>query len=362
MNGAQLLTDIPEVKVPERNKTPGVCYAVSDDGIELPVIDVTHPRFACEVSAASLSELIDQSVRDLAAIGSTPPEVARAIAAQSRLARGWLQSVGSFMSGMTTYLNRLGPDNLGDGYASPIDRRMAAGLMPLTFRFRLRDLARVLADSLAVTAGADDSRPISLVNIGGGAAADSLNCLILLNKEHGGLLKGRSISITVLDLDEEAPRFGGRALAALLGDGAPLAGLNATFRHVKYDWSDAGRLREILAATPEIGAGVCSSEGGLFDYGSDEDIVANLAVLHDMTPADFVVTGSVVRDTTTVDPRMLAAARSQNRPLIRYLGIDAFRPLAARAGWSVVRVIDSVAHHAVALRKEAAGTSTGGPA
>lgn len=33
-------------KVPEKNKVPGVCYALTDDGIELPVVDITNPAFA----------------------------------------------------------------------------------------------------------------------------------------------------------------------------------------------------------------------------------------------------------------------------------------------------------------------------
>jgi hypothetical protein len=35
----------PETRLSERNKRPGVCYALTDDGIELPVIDLTHPAF-----------------------------------------------------------------------------------------------------------------------------------------------------------------------------------------------------------------------------------------------------------------------------------------------------------------------------
>ncbi len=255
------------------------------------------------------------------------------------------------MSGMITYLNRLGPENLGDGYAGPIDRRMAAGLMALSFRFRLRDVARLIAGALAPGVAVREDRPVHLFNIGGGPAADSLNGLILLHKEHPGLLRGRRISIEVLDLDAEGPSFGSRALAALLVENAPLGGLDATFHYVKYDWSGVAELRKALAGVGEMGAGVCSSEGGLFDYGSDEDIVANLTVLRDATPADFAVVGSVVRDVATLDPRLKATAAPQGRPLIRYLGLDAFRLLAQRAGWSFDRVIDSVAHHAVTLKK-----------
>ncbi len=304
------------------------------------------------MSPADLSALIDQSVRDLATVKNTPPEVLRAILPQSVLARGWVQSVGSFMTGMITYLNRLGPENLGDGYASAIDRRMAAGLMPLSFRFRLRDVAGLIGHAVAQQAAAGpDGRPVCLLNIGGGPAADSLNGLILVNKEHPGRLRDHRISMTVLDLDDEGPAFGGRALSALLAEGAPLAGLDASFQYVKYDWSDVTRLRETLAGMGEIGAGLCSSEGGLFDYGSDDEIVENLTVLHQCTPADFVVVGSVVRDAGTLDPRLTPTTEPQGRPRIRYLGLQAFRLLARRAGWSVDRVIDSVAHHAVSLKK-----------
>lgn len=345
------MNTLPQIGIPEQNKKPGVCYAASDDGIELPVIDVTHPAFACELGPAELSTLIDEAVRDSATVKNTPPEVLCAIAAQSILARGWVQSVGSFMSGMITYLNRLGPENLGDGYAGPIDRRMAAGLMALSFRFRLRDVARLIADALAPLVAVREDRPVHLFNIGGGPAADSLNGLILIHKEHPERLRGHRISIEVLDLDAEGPCFGSRALSALLAQNAPLGGLDATFQIVKYDWSGVAELRKALAGVGEMGAGVCSSEGGLFDYGSDEDIVANLTVLRDATPADFVVVGSVVRDVATLDPRLKATTGPQGRPLIRYLGLDAFRPLAQRAGWSVDRVIDSVAHHAVSLKK-----------
>jgi hypothetical protein len=58
---------LPQIGIPEQNKKRGVCYVASDDGIELPVIDVTHSAFACEVSSAELSALIDESGRNLAA-------------------------------------------------------------------------------------------------------------------------------------------------------------------------------------------------------------------------------------------------------------------------------------------------------
>src|SRR5262249_45959162 len=51
-------------RIPEKNKKPGVCYAVSDDGLELPVIDITHPAFALAPSKADLAELTEQFMRE----------------------------------------------------------------------------------------------------------------------------------------------------------------------------------------------------------------------------------------------------------------------------------------------------------
>jgi hypothetical protein len=337
--------------VPETNKKPGVCYAVTNDGIELPVIDITHPAFACEVSPQQLSAIVEEAVRSMEAVTKMPVEARRSLAASSILARGWMQAAGTFMTGIMTYLNRLGPDNLGDGYASPIDRRMAAGLAPLSFRFRLRDVARLIADALAPALAARQRRPVHLLNIGGGPAADSLNGLILLNKEHPEWLQDRPISIPVLDVDAEGPAFGARALAALLADGAPLAGVAATLDHTFYDWADPSALKSVMDRIEPGAVAAGSTEGGLFDYGSDEQIVANLTALRDGTPEDFVMTGSVVRNSATLDPRLAMTENAPWMPTIRYLGLEAFRALARRAGWVVDRALESAMHYAVSLKK-----------
>jgi len=42
--------------IPERNKRTGVCYALTDDGLELPVVDITHPAFAVNFEAIDLDD------------------------------------------------------------------------------------------------------------------------------------------------------------------------------------------------------------------------------------------------------------------------------------------------------------------
>ena len=44
-------------RVPETRKKPGVYYAVTDDGIELPIVDVTHPE-QIEVLASAGVDLV----------------------------------------------------------------------------------------------------------------------------------------------------------------------------------------------------------------------------------------------------------------------------------------------------------------
>ncbi len=94
-----------DIRIPEPNKQPGVCYAVSNDGVELPVIDITHPAFAFDVSDEQLSALIDNMQR----ASSLPPGAMQAAATKSILVRGMLESADTYTTGMMTYLNKLEP-------------------------------------------------------------------------------------------------------------------------------------------------------------------------------------------------------------------------------------------------------------
>src|SRR4051812_42054060 len=92
----------------EKDKKPGVCYACSDDGIELPVIDITHPAFALAVDPAEIAAVISDSVRAMSARRKIPSllreVIFRVIRRHSILTRGIMDSKGSFLSGMGTYL------------------------------------------------------------------------------------------------------------------------------------------------------------------------------------------------------------------------------------------------------------------
>jgi hypothetical protein len=56
-------TESVAIRVPERHKQAGLCYAVTDDGIELPVIDVTQPAFTFNPTDAEFAEITERTLR-----------------------------------------------------------------------------------------------------------------------------------------------------------------------------------------------------------------------------------------------------------------------------------------------------------
>lgn len=324
----------------------GIVYVRTAEGVETAVIDVTNEAFAVTATEEELASMAEQYIRE-AGQRREVPEAVREALRNSTLGRALMAASGTFLDGMTTYRLKLGPENLGEE-ASPIDKRIAASFPAFTARLRLQDMAILLAEGLARTvASFEPNRGVCLVNIGGGAGADSWNALIHLHSEDAGLLMGKSIAITVLDLDARGAAFGVRASEALCGPGAPLSGLNVSFQYLSYEWSDTSRLRSVLEGL-NAGDAACaiSSEGALFEYGSDEEIVANLKALHAATPGDAIVVGSVTRDGALVRASLIAS-RVATRPRT----MEWFRGLCERAGWSVERVIERPFSYHVRLMK-----------
>jgi hypothetical protein len=309
-------------------------YATTDDGMNLPVIDVTHPAFAVSPTEAGLAAMAEQYLAE-SSDREQRLNAIRDTLSRTMLGRALMSASGSYLNGLDTYMFKLGPDNLG-AEAHPLDRRIAASFPALTARMRLQDMARLLAEGLAPRLAAEPRRPVQFINIAGGPAADSWNTVLHLARRDATLVRERKILISVFDRDERGPHFGARAVAALGAAGAPLNGLEISFLYFQYDWAAADGLRQSLEDLRAHDA-VCavSSEGGLFDYGSDEEIVANLAALRQATASDAILAGSVTRDCELV--------RSSRRPggvATRPRTLEAFRSLAEQGGWAVDNVVE----------------------
>jgi hypothetical protein len=340
-----------DIKFPELNKRAGVHYAVTDDGAELPVIDVTHPAFRLDPTPEEMDRRTGQFLKTMRRMGRNPAFLRKAIwrimSRRSRLAAGLARSAGGVLDNMTTYLMKLGPANLPAGYATRTDREVAETLNPFCARLRLQYLAHLIADGLAPGLEARSGAALHLVDIAGGPASDSLNALIVLNKERPALLAGRAVHIHVLDPDAAGPSFGRRALAALTAPGGPLAGLDPAWEHRTYDWGKPEPLERLLV---EIGSGAvvsASSEGGLFEYGSDLDVGANLKALSRRAMVGQMC-GTVLKDNDFV-----RLAHASIGPASVSRSREAFIALAEGAGWRLDAERETPFNYAVRLRRAA---------
>jgi hypothetical protein len=328
---------MPQVRRAEYHKKPGVSYAVTDDGLELPVVDVTHPAFQLELSEAKQHAMLARFLDEQRKFARLPRLLRRALmrffTRGSIMARGLRRAEGTFLDGMTTYLFKVGAKNLGS-YSLPVDRRIASSLPALSVRLRLGDVARLLADALEPHLRAQPERPLVFLNIAGGPGIDSLNALLLLRQKAHALLAHRQCRVLVLDADVHGPAFGARALDALQAAGAPLSGLRIELEHTPYDWREPSRLAPVVTSLRDTGA-MCigSSEGGLFEYGSDADILGNLRALTALGGA-FRMVGSVTRDDETIRTLKLTSTAA-TRPR----GLAVFAALIGQAGW---RILESV--------------------
>lgn len=317
--------------------TKSLIYAPAPDSEPLPVIDITHPAFRIDLDDEEIARLTEAFVEEQR---QRPPLSDAAIAAlrRSRLGAGIMAASGTFLTSLATYLLKLGPVHFGET-ANPIDQRIAASFPVRLVRLRLQDMAELLAEGIRDRAG--HPRPLRFLNIAGGPAADSWNALIQLRASHPDRLATiRDIAIIVLDLDPSGPAFGARALDALSVSPGPLQGLDAALRHLPYEWSHAERdlppILDDLGLRAQDALCAISSEGGLFEYGSDAEIVANLTALRAGTPADALIVGSVTRrGEASQATNRTQTSNGTTGPATRPRSLDEFRALADAGGWSI---------------------------
>jgi hypothetical protein len=319
-------------------KLPGLSYAALSSGLELPVIDVSHPSFALDPSASEMEALISRYVEEQEKREKIPLFLRRlllkVLLRRSLLAKGIAQAQGAYLSGINTYLMKLGPESIAWASSQSIDRQVAASLPALSMRLRLQDMARLLASSLEPLLQAKPGLPLQLLNLAGGHASDSLNALILLKKKKPGLLFGRSIEIAVLDMDSEGPNFAQACLRALSAPGAALEGLSISIKKTYYDWNAAGALASFLCSLDPKAPTALSSEGGLFEYGSDQIVSENLRALNSGLPEGAFIVGSVTR----ADGPAALLQRSSGIPL-QPRSRAALEALTQSAGWQLTELI-----------------------
>jgi len=282
-------------------KKPGIYYALTMDGMELPVIDITNPAFNPAISKDELQGKISDFTGQQQKQAKIPKFIQwiflRIYLRNSALAKAVMGIKNKYLGGMHTYMMKLGSGYLGPGFNGRIDRMIADSLPSFAMRLRMAGLARFLADGIYGALKNDEKKPLCFVNIAGGPSPDTLNAMLLLQKEHPGLLSKRKVTITVLDLEEAGPFFGNNALMALQAPGAPLENVDVVLKYCRYDWKHPETLEGIFGIRVAAGAIVAlSSEGGLFEYGDDYTVVSNLSALAKLAERGAIFAGSVTRD------------------------------------------------------------------
>ena len=335
----------PAIDMPAEDRG-AVLTARTRAGYDLPIIDVTHPRFAVADDPAARATRKQAFLKDDRQRRWLPGFLLRfllrSFARKSQLAAAMFNQGNSYLDGITTYVMKLGADNLVPPFDGPADRRFAASSHITLLRLRTQQTATLIAEAIAADEAFANLAPLHLINIAGGPALDSINSLILLKHTQPDLLR-RPIAIHVLDRNDDGAFFGANALAALKEKGHPLEGVAATFELHDYDWNEPTSLARLLEKVRATGGLVAaSSEGGLFEYGTDSAITANLRILHD--GARFVA-GSVTSG-DEIRRRMIAMSGFQLIPR----GLEGFRPLAEAARFTIVKAEPALLSDQILMR------------
>jgi len=325
-------------RIPEKNKVPGIAYAYTNCGLELAVLDITHAMFTRSIKEEGLAELTKQSAFLAQQARQMPDTQKKAIMDMSFIFGNYFHKNpdANYLSGMHTYMLKLGPYLLGGGEERNMDRMLAMGVSSVSARMRLRDMCRMQVDVLIPRLEAAPGKELCLINIAGGAASDSINTLILILKEKASLLKNRKVEIDLFDIDPDGPNFGRRCVEALKTADFIFHGVDIAYNHVCYDWTKTQPLADFLSTKKESIIS-CTSEGGIFEYADDVHIVSNLDTLYDHSPAETRLTGSLFYDIDKVDPTIPAMADVSGGGL-RFLGMAGLEKVLQKTKWQIESV------------------------
>ena len=106
---------------PIKNKIPKLSYAYTINGVELPVLDITHPYFISCTDEKILKKLLPyvekNAERNAEKFNKIPAFIKRFLAKRSFAMAELLQTENeiTFASGITTLMMKLGPRLIGKG-------------------------------------------------------------------------------------------------------------------------------------------------------------------------------------------------------------------------------------------------------
>jgi hypothetical protein len=327
-----------------KNKKPGLSYALTGNGVELPVLDITHPLFISSIDEVKLKEMLKKAEKNAEEtaekFNNMPAYVMKFLAKRSFTMAELLQHKGdnAFLSGVSTLMLKLGPGLIGKGRKRFLDRLASRGIGGIVLRMRVRDLSKCQAKALIPILRKSPDKNLCMINIAGGAASDTINKLFLVLQEDPLLLKNRKIEINVLDIDSFGPAFAAECISVLKSPAGQFKNLDISFRHIQYDWNNTSLLNKLLSERKEWLL-ACSSEGGLFEYCSDEVIEKNLDTIFNNSNSDVIITGSLLHEIKKVDAGIIASLKISTNIKPRFLGLEGLK-INCKSNWAIDNIIE----------------------
>jgi len=327
-----------------KNKISELSYAITLNGVELAVLDVTHPLFISSIDEDKLKEILQkvEKTADKTAekFNNMPSFIKNFFAKRSFAMSELLQesNADEYLTGISTLMLKLGPNLIGKGKKRFFDRLSSRGIGGIVLRMRVRDISKIQAEALIPLLTKSPDRNLCFINIAGGAASDSINTLFLIQQLNPSLLINRRIEINVLDIDRFGPAFADRCITALKAPEGRFYNMDVSFNHIHYDWNNTQKLKELLSERKEW-LQICSSEGGLFEYCTDEVIEQNLNTIRKNSTDDIIVAGSLMHDIETVDRGAIAALKISTAIKPRFLGLDGLNNLIRENRWNLSNII-----------------------
>ena len=337
--------------VVEKNKIPGISYAFTKDGIELPVLDITNPLFISSID----EEKLERTIRKVApearkraeSFNKIPVFIKRFLSKRSFIMAGMMEMISGneYVSGLNTMIMKLGPGLIGKGSKKLLDRFGSGAVGAVMVRMRTRDTSVFIADSIKNVLKEYPGKNLCLINIGGGTATDSLNSLILVQKSEPGVISDINIELNILDIDDYGPYFAIRSTEELISENGVLRGINLSCRHIIYNWKNASSLGELLMSRNDW-ITLFSSEGGLFEYGEEEDILNNLKIISENITNQTSISGSLVKDAINVDPIFSETLDITTIKPMQY-GMEGLIRLADKSGWKISNTSDRTPRYVI---------------
>ena len=340
-----------------KNKKPGLSYAFTGNGVELPVLDITHPLFISSIDEVKLKEMLKKAEKNAEKtaekFNNMPPYIMKFLAKRSFTMAELLQHKGdnAFLSGVSTLMLKLGPDLIGKGRKRFLDRLASRGIGGIVLRMRVRELSKCQATALIPILRKSPGKNLCMINIAGGAASDTINTLFLILQEDPKLLKNRKIEIYVLDIDSFGPAFATECISVLKSPAGQFNNLNISFSHIQYDWNNTLLLNKLLTERKDWLI-ACSSEGGLFEYCSDEVIEKNLDSLYNNSNSEIIITGSLLHDIENVDAGVIASLKISTNIKPKFLGLEGLNTIC-RIDWTIESIIEGNPRYLVFCLKKA---------